>query len=51
MSAPVGKEEQKYVQQVTGKFNWYARVVDPMMLTPLSAIATQQSKPAQATLK
>ncbi len=51
MSAPVGKEEQKYVQQVIGKFNWYTRVVDPMMLTPLSAIATQQSKPAQATLK
>ena len=51
MSAPVGKEEQKYVQQVTGKFNWYARVVDPMMLTPLSAIATQQSKPAQVMLK
>jgi hypothetical protein len=23
-SAPVGKEEQKHVQQVTGKFNWYA---------------------------
>jgi hypothetical protein len=39
-SAPVGKEEQKYVQQVTGKFNWCAREVDQTMLTPLSAIAT-----------
>jgi hypothetical protein len=27
-SAPVGLDEQKYVQQVTGKFNWYARGVD-----------------------
>jgi hypothetical protein len=50
-SAPVGKEEQRYVQQVTGKFNWYARAVDPTMLTPLSAIAAQQSKPTQATMK
>ncbi len=23
-SAPVGNDEQKYVQKVTGKFNWYA---------------------------
>jgi hypothetical protein len=50
-SAPVGKEEQKYVQQVTGKYNWYTMAVDSTMLTPLSAIAAQQSKPTQATMK
>jgi hypothetical protein len=48
---PVGKEEQKYVQQVTGKFNYYARAVDGTMLTPISALAAQQTKPTQATMK
>jgi hypothetical protein len=43
--------KQQFIQQVTGKFNWYARAVDPTMLTPLSAIAAQQSKPTQATMK
>jgi hypothetical protein len=50
-TTPVGKEEQKYVQQVTGKFNWYARAVDGTMLTPISALTAQQAKPTQATMK
>ena len=50
-SAPVGKEEQKHVQRVTGKFNWYARGVDSTMLTPISALTAQQAKPTQATMK
>ena len=50
-SAPVGKDEQKYVQKVTGKFNWYARGVDSTLLTPISALAAQQAKPTQATMK
>jgi hypothetical protein len=50
-SAPVGKEEQKHVQQVTGKFNWYAQSVDSTMLTPISALASQQSKPTVETMK
>jgi hypothetical protein len=50
-SAPVGEKEQKYVQQVTGKFNWYARGVDGTMLTPISALTAQQAKPTQATMK
>eukprot|EP00804_Cyclotella_cryptica_P004359 CCRYP_017999-RA/>CCRYP_017999-RA protein AED:0.23 eAED:0.24 QI:0/0/0/1/0/0/4/0/900 len=50
-SAPVGKEEQKYVQKLTGKFNWYARGVDSTMLTPISALTAQQAKPTQATMK
>jgi hypothetical protein len=44
-SEPVGKDEQTHLQKVTGKFNYYARAVDPTMLTPLSALAAQQSKP------
>ena len=50
-SAPVGKEEQKYIQKLTGKFNWYARGVDSTLLTPISALTAQQSKPTQATMK
>ena len=50
-SAPVGEKEQKYVQQVTGKFNWYARGVDGTMLTPISALTAQQATPTQATMK
>jgi hypothetical protein len=49
---PVGNEEQKHVQKVTGKFNWYARAVDDgTMLTPISALTAQQAKPTQATMK
>jgi len=50
-SAPVGKDEQKRVQQVTGKFNWYARGVDGTLLMPISALSTQQAKPTQSTMK
>ena len=50
-SVHVGKDEQKHVQQVTGKFNWYARGVDGTLLTPISALSAQQAKPTQATMK
>ena len=50
-SAPVGKDEQKHVQQVMGKFNWYAREVDGTLLTPISALSAQQAKPTQAMMK
>jgi hypothetical protein len=50
-SAHVGKDEQKHVQQVTGKFNWYARGVDGTLLTPSSALSAQQAKPTQSTMK
>ena len=49
-SAPVGKDEQKRVQQVTGKFNWYARGVDGTLLMPISALSAQQAKPMQSTI-
>ena len=51
MSAPVGNDQQKYVQKVTGKFNWYARGVDSTMLTPISALSAQQAKPTQAAIR
>jgi hypothetical protein len=50
-SKRVGKDEQTYVQKVTEKFNYYARAVDPTMLTPLSALAAQQSKPTENTMQ
>jgi hypothetical protein len=50
-SEPVGADGQKHVEQVTGKFNWYARPVDGTMLTPISALTAQQCKPMQATMK
>ena len=49
-SEPASKEDQTHVQKVTGKFNYYARAVDPTMLTPLSALAAQQSKPTANTM-
>ena len=51
MSAPVGNDEQKYVQKVTGKFNWYAQGVNATMLMPISALSAQQAKPTQATMR
>jgi hypothetical protein len=50
-SPDASKEDQTRVQQVTGKFNYYARAVDPTMLPSLSAIAAQQSKPTTATVQ
>jgi hypothetical protein len=47
----VGADGQKHVEQVTGKFNWYARPVDGTLLTPISALTAQQCKPMQATMK
>jgi len=43
-SAPVGQDEQKHVQQVMGKFNWYAQGVEGTLLTPISALSAQQAK-------
>ena len=44
------KEDQKRVQKVNGKFLWYGRSVDGTMLTPLSALASQQTKPTIETM-
>ena len=49
-SPAVGKEGQKHIQKVNGKFLWYGRAVDPTALVPLSALASQQSKPTENTM-
>ncbi|KAL7483042.1 hypothetical protein ACHAW6_008693 [Cyclotella cf. meneghiniana] len=50
-SPEAGPEAQKHIQKVNGKFLWYARGVDGTLLTPLSALASQQAKPTIETMK
>jgi hypothetical protein len=45
------KQDAKFIQGVTGTFLYYARAVDPTLLTSLSAIAATQSKPTENTMK
>ena len=47
----LSKEDTKYIQAVTGTLLYYARAVDPTILPALSAIATEQAKPTQETMK
>ena len=47
----LGKLEKKYIQQVVGSFLYYARAIDMTILMALSAIAAEQSKPTEATMK
>eukprot|EP00804_Cyclotella_cryptica_P000411 CCRYP_008709-RA/>CCRYP_008709-RA protein AED:0.43 eAED:0.43 QI:0/0/0/1/0/0/5/0/715 len=49
-SPDAGQEGQTHIQRVNGKFLWYGRAVDPTTLVPLSALASQQSKPTQNTM-
>ncbi len=48
-SEPVSNEEKMRIQKITGKFLWCGRGIDGMILTPLSAIAANQSKPTVNT--
>jgi hypothetical protein len=47
----LSKEDMKCIQAVTGTLLYYARAVDPTILPALSAIATEQAKPTQKTMK
>ena len=47
----LSKADKKFVQQVTGVFLFYARAADSTMLTALSAIASEQAKPIENTMK
>ena len=47
---PLDKTGQKFIQEVTGVFNYYARAVDATMLPALSAIASEQANPTETTL-
>jgi len=50
-SPAVGKEDEKYIRGVVGSFLYYARTVDLTILTALSDIASEQSKPTEKTMK
>ena len=41
---------KKFIQQVTGKFLYLGRAIDGTLLTPLSALASQQSSPNEGTM-
>ncbi|KAL7490093.1 hypothetical protein ACHAW6_016101 [Cyclotella cf. meneghiniana] len=43
--------EKKFIQKVCGKFLFLGRAVDPTLLCPISAIASQSSKPTTDTMK
>ena len=47
----LSEKENKYIQNVTGKFLFNGRDVDPRMLTTLIAIASQKSVPTADTMK
>ena len=48
-SPKLNEEKKTFVQQVTGTFLYYARCVDPTMLTALSATAADQAAPTEQT--
>ena len=47
----LSNEDTKYIQAVTGTLLYYARAIDPTILTALSSIATEQAKSTANTLK
>ena len=47
---PLDKAGKKYIQ-VCGKFLFLGRAVDSTLLCPISAIASQSSKPTEDTMK
>ena len=44
------KKGKLFIQQVCGKFLFYGRAVDSTLLTPISAIASQQANPTEDTM-
>ena len=50
-ATPLNKEGKLFVQQVLGTFLYYARAVDCTMLVALSAIASEQANPTEATMR
>ena len=45
------KDGKKFVQQVTGTFQYYARAVDSTMLVALSALKSEQASPTKNTME
>ena len=50
-SQPVSKADQKFIQNITGKFMYLRRSVDTALLTSLSAIAVRQALYAEETME
>ena len=50
MRRRLDKNGKRYIQQVVGTFLFYGRAVDGTMLPALSAIASSQAAPTQATI-
>ena len=50
-SPPLNKEAKRFIQEVTGTFLYYARAIDSTMLTALSALASEQAHPMEATMR
>jgi hypothetical protein len=50
ISPPLNHKSKKFIQQVCGKFLFLGRAVDPTLLCPISAIASQSAKPTLDTL-
>jgi hypothetical protein len=50
-SVPLDKMGKKFIQEVTGVFLFLARAVDSTMLTPLSALASEQAAPTEKMMQ
>ena len=50
-SPPLSKVEQKFIKKAIGKCLYLGRTVDRTLLTPLSAIASQEAAPTQRTMQ
>ena len=48
---PISKDQKLFLQQVTGKFLYYARSIDDTMLHMLNDLATQVNNGTQATME
>ena len=49
-SPPATAEQQTHLRTAIGKFRWYGDAVDPILVTPLSKMANQQSAPTENTM-
>jgi hypothetical protein len=50
-SPPLNKQDKKFIRQVFGQFLFLGRAVDSILLTPISAIASQSAEPTEETMK
>jgi hypothetical protein len=48
---PLNKDDKRFIQEVTGTFLFYARVVDPTMLVALESLAVEQANPTEKTMQ